>query len=134
MLSLRSTELPSSTRQVWLRYQPSASAGSSSCDLWGAGPGLLDLASWQDTTQAPDLARFALLLAAYLAAGGPVEAAASRGGLPPARWAFGWHRLWIVDWYLQQATTWIADPDQDPLYQRVITRHLTEAVACLCLD
>lgn len=101
---------------------------------WAAplhGPGLLDLAGWQYTTHAPDLAAFDDLLHAYVAAGGPQAARAHRGGLPPARWAFGWHRLCIIDWYLQQATLWIADPTTDPTYHKVIRRHLTEAVQCL---
>jgi hypothetical protein len=95
------------------------------------GPGLLDLASWQNTVEAPDFAAFDQLVAAYIAAGGPPEALAQRGGLSADRWAYGWHRLWIVDWYLHQATTWIADPTQDPIYQQVIHRHLAEAVSCL---
>jgi hypothetical protein len=95
------------------------------------GPGLLDLASWQDTTEAPDLAGFDKLVDAYVAAGGPDTARAERGGLTPAQWAYGWHRLWVVDWFLAQATTWIADPASDRLYRDVVRRHLTEAVACL---
>lgn len=95
------------------------------------GPGLLDLAGWQYTTQSPDLAAFDALLDAYVEAGGPATARAERGGLPPAQWAFGWHRVHMVDWYLQQATTWIADPASDSKYQQVIRRHLSEAIACL---
>lgn len=95
------------------------------------GPGLLDLASWQHTTEAPDLPALDALIDAYVAAGGPETARAKRGGLPPAQWAFGWHRLWVIDWYLAQATTWIADPGSDVIYQQVIRRHLAEAVRCL---
>jgi hypothetical protein len=95
------------------------------------GPGLLDLASWQHTTEAPDLDALDNLLDAYVGAGGPESAHDKRGGLPPAQWAFGWHRLWIIDWYLAQATTWIADPSDDVIYQQVIRRHLAEAVECL---
>jgi hypothetical protein len=95
------------------------------------GPGLLDLASWQGTTRVPDLAAFDDLLDAYAAAGGPPEAHATRGGLAPGRWAFGWHRLWVIDWYLQQCTTWINNPTSDPTYQRVVRRHLAEALECL---
>jgi hypothetical protein len=51
--------------------------------------------------------------------------------LPPEGWAFGWHRVWVVEWYLAQATTWIVDPAADPLYQEVVARHLDEALACL---
>lgn len=94
------------------------------------GPGLLDLAGWQYTTHAPDFRAFDALVAAYVAAGGPVAAKSPRGGLPPAQWAFGWHRLCIVDWYLQQATIWIADRAMDTRYQVAVRRHLAEAVAC----
>jgi hypothetical protein len=95
------------------------------------GPGLLDLASWQNTREPPNLATLRRMLDAYVAAGGAPEAVVPRGGLPPERWAFGWHRLWIVAWYLEQAATWIADPAADPHYQRVIRRHLDEALRCL---
>lgn len=95
------------------------------------GPGLLDLASWQGTVAAPDPHKLHRLLDLYLAAGGPPEAAAPRAGLPPERWAVGWHRVWIVEWYLAQATTWIVNPADDPLYQQVVARHLDEALECL---
>lgn len=95
------------------------------------GPGLLDLASWQNTAEAPDLVALDVLIHRYIAAGGSASAGDDRGGLPAARWAIGWHRLWVVDWYLEQATTWINDPNTDPLYQQVIRRHLTEASECL---
>jgi hypothetical protein len=95
------------------------------------GPGLIDLASWQGTTTAPDPHQFHRLLDLYLAAGGPPEAAAPRAGLPPERWASGWHRVWIVEWYLSQATTWIAIHAEDRLYQQVVARHLDEALECL---
>lgn len=95
------------------------------------GPGLLDLASWQNTTEAPDFAAFRELVDAYIAAGGSPDATAERGSLPAERWAYGWHRLWVIDWFLQQCATWIADPDLDPTYQKVIRRHLAEAVTCL---
>lgn len=95
------------------------------------GPGLLDLASWQNTAEPPDLDALDALIAAYIAAGGAKSARDDRGGLPVARWAVGWHRLWVIDWYLEQATTWINDPSTDPTYQQVIRRHLAEAVECL---
>jgi hypothetical protein len=95
------------------------------------GPGLLDLASWQNTRDAPDPDAFGHMLDAYIRAGGPPEAAATRGGLPPERWAFAWHRLWIVEWFLAQATTWLNDPADDTLYQKVIRRHLDEALDCM---
>jgi hypothetical protein len=80
------------------------------------GPGLLDLASWQNTAEPPDLGALDTLIDAYIAAGGAASARDDRGGLPPARWAVGWHRLWVIEWYLEQATTWINDPSTDPLY------------------
>lgn len=95
------------------------------------GPGLLDLASWQNTADAPDLAALDVLIDAYTVAGGAASTGHDRGGLPAARWAVGWHRLWVIDWYLEQATTWINDPSMDPVYRRVIRRHLSEAVECL---
>lgn len=57
------------------------------------GPGLLDLASWQGTVTKPDPDAVAALIRAYISAGGPVEAAAARGGLPAQDWALGWHRV-----------------------------------------
>ncbi|MCW2939880.1 MAG: aminoglycoside phosphotransferase, partial [Actinomycetia bacterium] len=53
------------------------------------------------------------------------------GGLPVDQWSILWHRAWIIEWYLSQATTWISDPATDTTYQRVIRRHLAEALACL---
>lgn len=91
------------------------------------GPGLLDLASWHNTTDAPDPTLLRHLIEAYVAAGGPAAATADRGGLPAEQWSIGWHRMWIIDWYLTQATTWIANPASDHAYQRVIRRHLGEA-------
>lgn len=95
------------------------------------GPGLLDLASWQNTIDTPDLAALDALINAYITAGGGASARDDRGGLPAARWAFGWHRLWVINWYLEQATIWINDPSTDPTYQQVIRRHLAEAIECL---
>lgn len=96
-----------------------------------AGPGLLDLASWQGTTEAPDLDTLDALIDAYVTAGGADTSHAKRGGLTAAQWAMGWHRLWAIDWFLDLQTTWIADPDLDDVYRDVIRRHLTEAVECL---
>ncbi|MCW2885049.1 MAG: aminoglycoside phosphotransferase, partial [Streptosporangiaceae bacterium] len=84
------------------------------------GPGLLDLISWQGTTAAPDTAAFRALLDAYIAAGGSSNVLADRGGLPVDQWSILWHRAWIIEWYLSQATTWISDPATDTTYQRVI--------------
>nr|MDT0664689.1 phosphotransferase [Micromonospora sp. DSM 115978] len=95
------------------------------------GPGLLDLASWQGTTAPADLDSLRRFIRAYVDAGGPAEAEATRGGLSSETWAMGWHRLWIVAWYLEQATTWINDPSTDPHVESVVRRHIKEAHACL---
>lgn len=95
------------------------------------GPGLLDLASWQGTRDRPDIDALNALIDAYLAAGGDERATFNRAGLPAARWALGWHRIWITDWYLDQCTTWIADPGRDESYQDAVRRHLAEAIDCL---
>ncbi|KJE21371.1 putative aminoglycoside phosphotransferase [Frankia torreyi] len=91
------------------------------------GPGLLDLASWQGTQQPADSASLRRLIWAYIRAGGAAEASRSRAGLPAERWALGWHRLWIIAWYLEQATTWMPSFDQDTFTATVIRRHLHEA-------
>jgi hypothetical protein len=96
------------------------------------GPGVLDLVSWQGTqTAAPDTAALYELLVAYVAAGGPATALSDHSGLPVTRWAIGWHRLWIIDWYLEQAVRWMPDPTLDENAVAVVDRHLTEAVDAL---
>ncbi|MFL1438980.1 phosphotransferase [Nocardiopsis protaetiae] len=95
------------------------------------GPGLLDLVSWQGTTTpaAPDRAR--AFLERYVEEGGPTQTLADRGGLPAQDWALGWHRVWIVEWYLAQAAQWIADPTTDPAYERAVRAHTREAAELL---
>lgn len=97
------------------------------------GPGLLDLASWQGLTlrQPPDPARLRGLINAYIAAGGPRDALARRGGLPPEAWALGWHRVWAIEWFLEQAHRWINDPAKDPGAVKVVRRHLISAADLL---
>jgi hypothetical protein len=95
------------------------------------GPGLLDLASWEDTPKPLNLAAITAMLDAYVAAGGTTSALRIRGGLPAAQWAGGWHRMWIAEWYLQQASHWIPDPANDVASQRTVRRHIQEAVQCL---
>lgn len=95
------------------------------------GPGLLDLASWQGTTSAPDSDALDQVIETYITAGGTERTRWTRAGLPPARWALGWHRLRTADWHLEQATTWIPDPTQDPTIQELVRRHFAEAVDCL---
>jgi hypothetical protein len=95
------------------------------------GPGLLDLASWLGTLEAPDPDRLAGLLQNYVAAGGADDAVADRGGLPAAHWALGWHRVWAVDWFIDRAPAWAADPEAETTWQTAVRRHLAEAVTLL---
>ncbi|MGI5204066.1 phosphotransferase [Spirillospora sp. CA-108201] len=96
------------------------------------GPGLLDLASWEDTPKPLNTDALANLIVRYVEAGGPLEAMKKRDGLAPQIWAGGWHRVWISEWYLQQCVYWIPDPANDPAVQKVVRRHLSEATECLC--
>lgn len=95
------------------------------------GPGLLDLVSWQGTTQQPDKAALRNLLHAYVNAGGTSSALTDRAGLDAAEWAIGWHRVWIIEWYLEQALRWMPDPAFDDHDATVVRRHLVEARQCL---
>jgi hypothetical protein len=95
------------------------------------GPGLIDLASWRGTQVPPSPDACRTLIEAYVAAGGTPEAAVSRAGLPSERWALGWHRLWVVEWYLQQSVALDADAEEDRLYEEVVGRHLDEALSLL---
>lgn len=95
------------------------------------GPGLLDLVSWQGTTQQPDKAALRNLLHAYVDAGGARSVLADRAGLDAVEWALGWHRLWICQWYMEQAWRWMPDPRYDDHTANVVRRHLTEARQCL---
>ncbi|MFF2953170.1 aminoglycoside phosphotransferase family protein [Kitasatospora sp. NPDC057965] len=97
------------------------------------GPGLLDLASWQGLSirRSPDPARLRGLIDGYIAAGGPRTALTHRGGLPPEAWALGWHRVWAVEWFLEQAHRWINDPAKDPGSIKVVRHHLTAAADLL---
>ncbi|MFE0266241.1 phosphotransferase family protein [Nocardiopsis alba] len=95
------------------------------------GPGLIDLASWAGTVDAPDPDRMRALLEAYVDEGGPAQSIHERGDLPVQNWALEWHRVWVLEWFLDQALLWIADPDGDTAYQRVVRRHATEAASLL---
>ncbi|MFJ7272905.1 phosphotransferase family protein [Kitasatospora sp. NPDC098663] len=95
------------------------------------GPGLLDLASWHGTVDAPDPARLQAFIEAYVAAGGAKDALTERGGLPAGLWALGWQRVWAVEWFMEQAVKWINDPSTDPGYIKVVRRHLASAVQLL---
>lgn len=94
------------------------------------GPGLLDLASWHGTINDPDPARTNDLIESYIAAGGPRQAQAPRGGLDAASWALGWHRVWIADWFTTQIGYGWAKGAEDT-WTTAITRHLTEAAILL---
>lgn len=95
------------------------------------GPGLLDLASWPGTIDAPDPYRVEDLLHRYVAAGGQDDVLAERGGLPAAVWALGWHRLWAVDWFIDRAPHWANDPEADRGWRDAVRRHLQEAATLL---
>jgi len=97
------------------------------------GPGLLDLAAWQGLSlrQPPDPDRLRALIDSYIAAGGASGARDRRGGLPAESWALGWHRVWAVEWFLEQAHRWINDPTRDPGSIKVVRHHLEAAVALL---
>lgn len=94
------------------------------------GPGLLDLVSWQGTVEPVDLRKISDLIDAYAAAGGPAQVTAKRGGLPAHVWAAGWDKLWITEWFMQQAARW-QNPADDAVTQQAVHRHIREAVVCL---
>lgn len=96
------------------------------------GPGLLDLVSWQGTADPLDPGKVNDLLDAYVAAGGPAEARADRGGgLPAARWACGWFRVWVTEWFLQATLRYATTTDNDASHQQGVLRDLGEALECL---
>lgn len=95
------------------------------------GPGLLDLASWHGTIDTSDPVVLRIFLEQYVAAGGTPDALAPRGGLAAESWALGWHRMWVVEWFMEQAVRWINDPATDPTYIKVVRRHLTDALRLL---
>ncbi|MGH3874154.1 MAG: hypothetical protein ACRDSR_22080 [Pseudonocardiaceae bacterium] len=94
------------------------------------GPGLLDLASWHGTLDDPQPERTLGLIESYVAAGGPRQALAMRGGLDAASWALGWHRIWVIDWFTEQIERGWAQEAKDS-WTTAIGRHLAEACALL---
>lgn len=95
------------------------------------GSGLLDLASWHGTVQAPDPDRTRAFLESYVEAGGSASALTRRGGLKPQDWALGWHRVWVLEWFLAQALVWINDVSADSAYTNVVRRHTHDAARLL---
>lgn len=95
------------------------------------GPGLLDLASWSGTVGPPDPDRTRAFLEAYVHAGGARQALARRGGLEAQDWALGWHRVWVLEWFLAQSLVWIGDTGSDPVYAEAVRRHARDAVRLL---
>jgi hypothetical protein len=95
------------------------------------GPGLLDLASYHGTLDTPDPVRLRVLLESYVTEGGTPDVLAERGGLPAEKWALGWHRMWAVEWFMEQSIRWINDPATDPAYIKVVRRHLTDVLQLL---
>lgn len=94
------------------------------------GPGLLDLASWHGTVDAPDIDPTAALIEVYVQSGGPLSALADRGGLPAPRWALGWHRVWVAEWYAEQIERGWAEKAIET-WAQAIERHTLEAVELL---
>jgi aminoglycoside phosphotransferase (APT) family kinase protein len=94
------------------------------------GPGLLDLASWHGTLDAPDTARLAAFLDQYVRAGGARSALDERGGLSAAAWALGWHRLWVAEWFSEQIERGWAG-EHPATWTQAIERHTREAAELL---
>ncbi|MEU6605552.1 aminoglycoside phosphotransferase family protein [Streptomyces shenzhenensis] len=95
------------------------------------GPGLLDLASWHGTLDTPDPLRLRVFLETYVTEGGTPDVLAERGELPAENWALGWHRMWAVEWFMEQSIRWINDPATDPAYIKAVRRHLTDILHLL---
>ena len=95
------------------------------------GPGLLDLATWQGTRNAPDPAQLRRLIHTYVAAGGHRGAHANRGHLPAEIWALGWHRVWAAVWFLGQAARGHHDPCTDQRCVPIVRRQLVHATRLL---
>ncbi|WPO71475.1 MULTISPECIES: phosphotransferase [unclassified Streptomyces] len=95
------------------------------------GPGLLDLASWHGTLDTPDPVRLRVFLEQYVTAGGTPDALTQRGGLTAENWALGWHRMWAVEWFMEQSIRWINDPATDPGYLKAVRRHLADVLHLL---
>lgn len=95
------------------------------------GPGLLDLATWFGTRTPTEPRLLTKLIHAYVAAGGHPDAEADRGGLPAARWALGWHRVWAAWWLLTTAAAGHHQASADQRHTQVVLRQLRAAVDLL---
>jgi hypothetical protein len=94
------------------------------------GPGLIDLASWHGTIEAPNPDRTTELIGAYIKAGGASSALADRGGLPAERWALGWHRVWVANWFAEQVERGWARGAMET-WSKAVERHTLEAADLL---
>ncbi|MEU7611078.1 aminoglycoside phosphotransferase [Micromonospora sp. NPDC049204] len=95
------------------------------------GPGLLDLATWFGTRTSTEPRLLTKLIHAYIAAGGHPDAEADRGGLPAARWALGWHRVWAAWWLLTTAAAGHHQASADRRHTQLVLRQLRAAVDLL---
>ncbi|MDG4760423.1 aminoglycoside phosphotransferase [Micromonospora sp. WMMD710] len=95
------------------------------------GPGLLDLATWFGTRTPTEPRLLTKLIHAYVAAGGHPDAEADRGGLPAARWALGWHRVWAAWWLLTTAAAGHHPASADRGHTQVVLRQLQGAADLL---
>jgi hypothetical protein len=97
------------------------------------GPGLLDLASWQGTGQALDLRQVEELVRAYVDAGGAATAFTGRGGLPAHVWAAAWHKMWVVEWFIDAQNRFlpITNADNDAATIEAFHVHVREVAEWL---
>ncbi|MCZ7379759.1 phosphotransferase [Micromonospora sp. WMMC250] len=95
------------------------------------GPGLFDLATWFGTRTPTEPRLLTKLIHAYVAAGGHPDAEADRGGLPAARWALGWHRVWAACWLLTTAAAGHYQAPTDRRHTQVVLRQLHGAAELL---
>ncbi|MFK3980578.1 hypothetical protein ACI2K4_09415 [Micromonospora sp. NPDC050397] len=95
------------------------------------GPGLLDLASWYGTREAPNQHSLERLINGYIASGGDPAANTDRGRVPATVWALGWHRIASAVWHLGQAVRDAARDRVDPADLRAAHRQLATAAVLL---
>ncbi|MFI6763817.1 hypothetical protein ACIBF5_32310 [Micromonospora sp. NPDC050417] len=95
------------------------------------GPGLLDLASWYGTRDAPSQHSLERLINGYIACGGDPATNTDRGRVPAAVWALGWHRVASAVWHLVQVVRDAARDRVDPADLRAARRQLATAAILL---